>query len=139
VDWKGVLAVVLFVLGFLAHVLKVANDDVQKTLFPTKRAWFKVFYINVLVRLVIVVAAWLLYSTTPDFFVAMLAKFGLNFNMALPITKVTSFLVGFFSDSLLDIGTQKIPWLGRQIPPAYIAPEVKRQAENIAAQKKDGQ
>jgi hypothetical protein len=131
-EWKNVLAVALFVLGFLAHVLKVANDDVQKTMFPTKRAWFKVFYVNVIVRLVIVVAAWILYSTTPAFFVSFLAKFGVNFNMALPITKVTSFLVGFFSDSLLDIGTQKIPWLGRQIPPAYVAPEVLAQAKSQA-------
>lgn len=138
VDWKSIVGVALFVAGFLCHVLKVANDDVQKTLFPTKRAWLQVFYINVIVRLVVVVAAWILYSTTPDFFVSLLAKFGLNFNMALPITKVTSFIVGFFSDSLLDIGTQKIPWLGRQIPPAYIAPEVKKQAADQATQKTEG-
>jgi hypothetical protein len=134
-ELKNVLAIALFVAGFLAHVLKVANDDVQKTMFPSKLAWFRVFYINVIVRLVIVTALWILYTTTPDFFVSTLAKFGLNFNMALPITKVTGFLVGFFSDSLLDLGTQKIPWLGRQIPAAYIAPEVlKQQAAQQQAQ-----
>lgn len=130
---KDTLSICLFVLGFLAHVLKVCNEDVQKTLFPTKLAWFKVFYINVLVRLGITIAAWLLYVNSPDFFVSMLAKFGLNFNMALPITKVTSFIIGFFSDSLLDLGTQKIPWLGRQIPSTYIPLEVKAQAAAQAA------
>jgi hypothetical protein len=139
IDWKSIVGVTLFVAGFLCHVLKVANDDVQKTLFATKRAWLRVFYINVIVRLVIVVAAWILYSTTPDFFVSLLAKFGLNFDMALPVTKVTSFIVGFFSDSLLDLGTKKIPWLGREIPPAYIAPEVKKQVADQATTKKDGQ
>jgi hypothetical protein len=133
--WGISLAVACFVTGFLAHVLKVSSDDVQKTLFPNKLAWFKVFWPNVVVRLSICVALWCLYATDPTLFVKLLNHFSLNFNFSVPATKVVSFIVGFFADSLLDLGTSKIPFLGRQIPSAYIPAEVKAQAAQQAADK----
>ena len=136
-DWKIVFVELLFAAGFLGHVLKVANDDVQKTMFPNLLAWFKVFRINVLVRLGIGLTLWGLYASTPALFVQLLGYFHINFAYSVPATKIVSALVGFCADSLMDLGTQKIPWLGRLIPSAYIAPEVK--AQQAALAKKDVQ
>lgn len=132
-DWKIVFLELMFTAGFLGHVLKVANSDVQKTLFPNLKSWFKVFWINVIVRLGIGLAMWGLYVSSPEIFIKLLGYFHIDFSYSVQATKIVSALVGFCADSIMDLGTAKIPWLGRLIPPAYIAPEVKAQAKQQAA------
>lgn len=127
---KDVLAIVAFVIGFLFRILIIADKDVKQTLFPSKRAWFIVFWPNSTVRGAILIALWLWYASSPSMVVGLLAHFGINFNMALPVTNITSFMAGYVGDAALDLIGQKIPFIGRIIPEGYIPHEVKQQLKD---------
>jgi hypothetical protein len=129
-DLKDVLVALVFFIGFAFRILIIADKDVKQTLFPTKRQWFKVFWPNTLVRGGILMALWVFYADSPNVVVNLLSHFGINFNMALPITKVTSLMAGYTGDAALDVIGQKIPFIGRIIPEGYIPHEVKQQLKD---------
>lgn len=129
---KDVLAIVAFIVGFGLRILIISDKDVKQTLFRTKRDWFKIFWPNSLVRGAILVALWFWYASSPNMVVALLAHFGVNFNMALPVTNITSFMAGYVGDAGLDVIGQKIPFIGRIIPEPYIPHDVKQQAKEQA-------
>jgi hypothetical protein len=106
----------MFVAGFILHCFQVADRNVNQKLFPSVVEWFKTYWLSALIRGAICLTLWSIYIDNPKFAVKALAFFGMNFNMALPATKCVGGLVGYFSDSILDLISAKIPFLKRQIP-----------------------
>lgn len=108
----------LFAVGMLLHVLKRANYAVMGKRFPSMRAWFQFYWVNLLIRSFFQMLIFFAAATEPDFLRSLMEKFGMTMAIELPVTLLTAPAFGYFGDSVLDWVTSKVPFLQKEIPPA---------------------
>ena len=111
-----VVVSLLFLAGFLMHCIKCAGVAKRSGVSPSIGGWFVQYWWVLVVRLSVLYALFIMYATNENLMDKIFAQIGFTETYSLPVTKVTSFLFGFLSDSILDIISPKIPWLNRDIP-----------------------
>lgn len=110
------LVSVLFTVGFFLHVLKAASRGIDHGVSCTRTQWFQKYWYAVLIRWVMALVFFLLYTSSPDIAAKLFAWASFVPTMSLPITKCTSLILGYFADSALDLVAKKIPFINREIP-----------------------
>ena len=106
----------IFLAGFLIQVLNSSNNAVKAGVYKSFRPWFTKNWEVVIIRFSLAVAVWTAYATNTALVTEWLGKVGISFALALPVTKTTSFFFGYAADSLLDLISNKVPWLQHYLP-----------------------
>lgn len=110
----------LFTLGFLVHCLFAASNSVRDKRTETKRAWFFMFWVTILVRWGIMLIVFLVYANNAALLNHVLSLVGIPFSQqySFPVTKTSSPIIGYFADSILDLLSKvpKLSFLSREIP-----------------------
>lgn len=110
------ISTAIFILGFLLHTLKVANNAVTNKVFPSILLWVLNYWPMVLIRLGLATALFIVYATEPSLTDKLFGWLGFNAAYSLPVTRTTSFIFGFFADNVLDFIAKKVPWLAQELP-----------------------
>ena len=111
------LCILLFTVGFANHTYKAASVAVQKKAIDSKREWLIKYAYVLLSRYGVVLALFCLYATNPALLDQALGWAGFKESYSLPVTKPISYIMGYFSDSILDFIAKKIPFLSHELPP----------------------
>jgi len=104
------------VLGYALHTLKLSSGALTLGVAKTRYGWLKANWSSLLIRGVLIIFLWHFYIGNSAIVVGLLAHIGINFNLSLPVTKATSFFVGFGADGILDFIATKVPFLAHSIP-----------------------
>lgn len=108
----------LFTLGFLVHCLFAASNAVRDKRVSSTWAWFCTVKLTLLIRYGMTLCLFLVYANNQALVNKVLGFLSFTESMSLPVTKVTSVIIGYFADSVLDLISKipKLSILSREIP-----------------------
>jgi hypothetical protein len=106
-----------FVLGQILCILKRASFAIRgPNAVKTRWDYVKVYWDIMLIRAAVGVIIFWLWASYPSILNTVASKFGLNYELTIPVIPPVALCFGLFVDVILDWISSHIPAMQRQLP-----------------------